>query len=76
MEPNLEPQYQLQTFSGKVWEMKYFDSELPVIRLRYEYQKTCQRPGTQIRIIGLRGEILEHFTVDQVEEKKVVDMSE
>lgn len=64
MDANLDPQYQLQIFSGKAWEMKYFDSELSYIRLRFEYQKGCQKPGTQIRIIGLRGEILDHFTVD------------
>jgi len=74
---NLFPQYQIETRKkdGK-WENLYFDPDLDIMRKRLEYQRLTQPEGTHIRLLGLKGELIETvegITLDKSRKKITVE---
>ncbi len=59
-QPNMEPAYCVEVqYGGKGWEVWSFDHDKEVMQARYNYLARHPVPGRAVRLVGLKGEILD-----------------
>lgn len=75
---NMHPQYQIEIREpGKNWETLFYDPDLDVLKKRLEYQRLTRPEGDVIRLLGLKGELIEQvegITLRKADKKKLVDV--